>query len=160
MVIEISDENTTKGRYAVQDIEYDKLGVTHIVIINTKTKKVVLDQYRKDIGKGAKVPPQAQKEPKNDTLDNKAGVSMKDINASVTTMEEEYVSPFDSEDLKFIKEYYNKLEEDRKEKFSIWLFTEVQETKVDKLSDEQAQIIASKLKKKLAKDLEKKAEGK
>ena len=64
MVIEISEENTTKSRYAVQDIEYDKLGITHIVIINTKTKKVVLDQYRKDIGRSAKVPTQAQKEPK------------------------------------------------------------------------------------------------
>ena len=148
MVIEISDENTTKGRYAVQDIEYDKLGVTHIVIINTKTKKVVLDQYRKDIGKGNKVATTSQNAPKNhipsNDLDKKSNVSMKEINASVNSMEE-YVSPLDSDDITYIKNYYNNLSTERKEKFEIWLFTTVQETKIDRLDETKAKKVANEL---------------
>ena len=153
MVIEISEENTIKSRYAVQDIEYDKLGITHIVIINTKTKKVVLDQYRKDIGKGAKVPPQAQKEPKNDTLDNKASVSMKDISATIKEMEENYVSPLDTpnsqyqEDLKVINDYYNSLNDTKKEQFSAWLYNAVQETEISKLNEAKASRVANTLRK-------------
>ena len=148
MVIEISDENTTKGRYAVQDIEYDKLGVTHIVIINTKTKKVVLDQYRKDIGKGNKVATTSQNALKNpipsNDLDKKSNVSMKEINASVNSMEE-YVSPLDSDDITYIKNYYNNLSTERKEKFEIWLFTTVQETKIDRLDETKAKKVANEL---------------
>ena len=148
MVIEISDENTTKGRYAVQDIEYDKLGVTHIVIINTKTKKVVLDQYRKDIGKVNKVATTSQNAPKNtipsNDLDKKSNVSMKELNASVNSMEE-YVSPLDSDDITYIKNYYNNLSNERKEKFEIWLFTTVQETKIDRLDETKAKKVANEL---------------
>lgn len=42
MVVDITDENTTKSYFQVKDIDYDEKGITKLVIINKKTKKVVI----------------------------------------------------------------------------------------------------------------------
>lgn len=135
------DENNDpkKTRYEVSDVGYDDTSVTKLVIINSKTKQVAYSY-----GVNAKVPPQAQKEPKNTNFDNKGSVSMKEINASVNSMEE-YVSPLDSDDITYIKNYYNNLSNERKEKFEIWLFTTVQETKIDRLDETKAKKVANEL---------------
>ena len=150
-------ENNKYTKYEVSKIAYDDTSVTELVIINPKTKQVV---YSYGI-KGN----QASKEPKDtkeshSQFDNKHNVTMKELNASVVDMGD-YQDPFaDNEDMTYVKEYYNSLEESRKEKFSIWLFTTVQETKVEMLNEQKAKIVADLLRKQVAKELEKKASDK
>ena len=142
--INVTKENTPFSHYIVDEVEFDKKGYpTKVVVINEKTKQVAYSY-----GVNAKVPPQAQKEQKNtipsNDLDKKPNVSMKEINASVNSMEE-YVSPLDSDDITYIKNYYNNLSNERKEKFEIWLFTTVQETKIDRLDETKAKKVANEL---------------
>ena len=142
--INVTKENTPFSHYIVDEVEFDKKGYpTKVVVINEKTKQVAYSY-----GVNAKVPPQAQKEQKNtipsNDLDKKSNVSMKELNASVNSMEE-YVSPLDSDDITYIKNYYNNLSNERKEKFEIWLFTTVQETKIDRLDETKAKKVANEL---------------
>ena len=142
--INVTKENTPFSHYIVDEVEFDKKGYpTKVVVINEKTKQVAYSY-----GVNAKVQPQAQKEQKNtipsNDLDKKSNVSMKELNASVNSMEE-YVSPLDSDDITYIKNYYNNLSNERKEKFEIWLFTTVQETKIDRLDETKAKKVANEL---------------
>lgn len=152
-------DNNKNVKYEVSEIAYDDTSVIKLVIINPKTKQVAYSYGVKGN--------QASKEPKTTKehdFDNKGNVSMKEISASVKTMDDyvnEYHDPLsDNSDMTYIKEYYNSLEESRKERFSIWLFTTVQETNIDKLNESKAKIVADLLKKQVAKDLEKKASDK
>lgn len=43
MVVDITKDNTTKAYYAVKEIEYDDTSITKLVIINKKTKEVVIN---------------------------------------------------------------------------------------------------------------------
>lgn len=43
MVVAITKDNTMKSYYAVKEIEYDDTSITKLVIINKKTKEVVID---------------------------------------------------------------------------------------------------------------------
>ena len=153
MVVNVSETNTTKSYYQVKEIEYDDTSITKLVIINKKTKEVVIS-YPK-VFESPK-PKQASNEPKDtkkpySQFDNKNNVTMKELNASVKSMddyEKEYNDPFsDNEDIKVIKEYYNSLEENKKEQFSAWLFNVVGETDINKLSSEKASRVANTLRK-------------
>lgn len=141
-------DNNKFVKYEVSEIAYDDTSVIKLVIINPKTKQVAYSY-----GSSVKVPTQAQKEPKNDTLDNKASVSMKDISATIKEMEESYVSPLDTprsqyqEDLKVINDYYNSLNDTKKEQFSAWLYNAVQETEISKLNEAKASRVANTLRK-------------
>lgn len=87
-----------------------------------------------------------KKSQKKDTFEKSA--TLKEVSASIKSMEDyenEYQDPFSNADLDYVKNYYNALPQDRKERFEIWLYTTVQETKVDKLSSEKARIIANEL---------------
>ena len=141
-------DNNKFTKYDVSEIAYDETSVVKLVIVNAKTKQVAYSY-----GLGVSKPTQAQKEPKNTNLDNKNNVTMKELSASVKSMddyEQEYQDPFgnDNDDMKYIKDYYFKLSDDRKERFEIWLFTTVQETKVENLNEDKARIIAKELKEK------------
>ena len=46
MVVDITKDNTTKSYYQVKEIEYDETSITKLVVINKKTKEVVI-QYPK-----------------------------------------------------------------------------------------------------------------
>ena len=46
MVVDITEDNTTKSYYQVKEIEYDETSITKITVINKKTKEVVV-QYPK-----------------------------------------------------------------------------------------------------------------
>lgn len=157
---ELNDDDKYR-RLEVLDIKWKEnpLKLERLVIADAETSEVVLSR-----GVGASKPTTSQKEPKTTSLDNKSSVTMKEINASVKSMddyEQEYQDPFnDNDDIKFIKDYYNNLQQDRKEKFEIWLFTTYQETKIDKLNESQAKEVANALKKQLAKELERKASEK
>ena len=43
MVVDITEDNTTKAYYQVKDIDYDETSITKLVIINKKTKEVVIE---------------------------------------------------------------------------------------------------------------------
>lgn len=43
MVVDITEDNTTKSYYQVKDIDYDETSITKLVIINKKTKEVVIE---------------------------------------------------------------------------------------------------------------------
>ena len=132
--INVTKENTPYSRYIVDEVEFDTKGYpTKVVVINEKTRQVVYSYGVK--GNQALNEPKTPKE-SHSNFDNKSNVSMKELNASVKSMEDyenDYNDPLsDNSDMAYVKEYYNKLSEERKQKFEIWLFTTVQETKVEK----------------------------
>ena len=147
-----STDNNKYAKYEVQEIGYDETSVNKLVIINTKTKQVVFSY-----GVSASKPTPSQKEPKKDTLEGKGSVSMKEVSATVKTLEDEmanYVSPLDEKpnsqyesDKKVIRDYYNGLPEQKKEQFSAWLFNVVQETDIEKLNEYKASRVATTLRK-------------
>jgi hypothetical protein len=47
MVVNIDEDNTTSSYYQVKEIEYDETSITKLVVINKKTKQVVIS-YPKD----------------------------------------------------------------------------------------------------------------
>lgn len=142
---ELSDEDKYR-RLEVADIRWKEepsLKLEKLVIVDADTNDIVLSK-----GVGAFKPTNAQKEPKKDTLETKGSVSMKEINASVKSMEQNYVvSPLDNEDIAFIKNYYNELNEDKKGRFDAWLFTTVQETNLEKLTQEKIDRVVNAIKK-------------
>lgn len=64
MVVDITDTNTTKSYYQVKDIAYDETSITRLVVINKKTKEVVISY-----GTNAKVSQTTEKAQKKDILE-------------------------------------------------------------------------------------------
>lgn len=64
MVVDITDTNTTKSYYQVKDIAYDETSITKLVVINKKTKEVVISY-----GSSEKVAKNTEKPQKNNTLE-------------------------------------------------------------------------------------------
>ena len=62
MVVDITKDNTTTSYYQVKEIDYDDKGITHLVVINKKTKEVVIE-YPKSYEKTS-----YSKAPKDDVL--------------------------------------------------------------------------------------------
>ena len=145
--------NPKTSRYSVMEIEYKDHKITKLFIKNDKTGQVVFSYGVK--GKQASNEPKTHEKPYSQ-FDNTNNVSMKELNASVNTME--YNDPFeDSEDRKYLKEYYATLNDEGKQKFEIWLFTNINETKIERLNEEQVTLVAKTIRGKVAKELEKKA---
>ena len=145
------DSNNNKfTKYEVSEIAYDETSVTRLVIKNSK-----INQVAYSYGLGASKPTQAQKPQLNGIADKSGSVSMKDLSASVKSMEDyekEYQDPLAptnqfEEDKKVIKEYYDSLPQAKKEQFSGWLFNVVQETDIDKLTEGKASRVANTLRK-------------
>lgn len=103
--VENKDENTSKARYSVKNIEYDKdKRITRLTIVNDKTKKVVFLYGDKD------------KSAQNGDL------TPKNLFSNATTTSEEPKGSIDKADLSLIQKLigsYNR-EESRK-KFYAWL---------------------------------------
>lgn len=74
MVVDITDENTTKSYFQVKDIDYDDKGITKLVIINKKTKKVVISY-----GSDDKVSQNAQNTPKTPTNEQRGSIESEDL---------------------------------------------------------------------------------
>ena len=64
MVVDITDTNTTKSYYQVKEIEYDETSITKLVVINKKTKEVVISY-----GSSEKVSKTTQKAPSKGTVE-------------------------------------------------------------------------------------------
>lgn len=63
MVVDITKDNTTKSYYQVKDIGYDETSITKLVVINKKTKEVVISY-----GSNEKVSQTSEKPQKKDIL--------------------------------------------------------------------------------------------
>ena len=83
MVVDITDTNTTKSYYQVKEIDYDETSITKLVVINKKTKEVVISY-----GTNAKVPQTSEKAPKKDVLaDATNGIGDSFLEESAITQE-------------------------------------------------------------------------
>ena len=128
--IKADAENTTSAHYSVKSIGYDKNDeINQLTIINDKTKKVVFS-----MGVSEK---SASSEPKSA---NNGSVSAKEISKEVTQVEP-------SEDLKVIHNYYESLDDIKKEQFSAWLFNAVGKTEISQLSESDIKRVANVIKK-------------
>lgn len=78
MVVDIDEENTTRSYYQVKDIAYDDKGITKLVIINKKTKKVVIS-YGSDekVSKNGEKPQETPIDEPRGSIDKK---DLEDIN--------------------------------------------------------------------------------
>lgn len=144
------DIKSKYDKFKVLDITYnEQREIKTLVIGNEKGEPVF--SYPKTYSK----PTQAQKPQLNGIADKSGSVSMKEVSATVKSMEDyekEYQDPLAptnqfEEDKKVIKEYYDSLPEQKKEQFSGWLFNVVQETDIDKLSESKASRVANTLRK-------------
>ena len=74
MVVDISEENTTRSYFQVKDIAYDDKGITKLVIINKKTKKVVISY-----GSDEKVAQSGEKPQETALNEPKGSIDKKDL---------------------------------------------------------------------------------
>ncbi len=130
-----SSDNNKYSKYEVTEIAYNETSVVKLVIINSKTKQVVFSYGV--CSKSASNEPKATKE---QGLDNKQNVSMKEISATVTDMGV-------NTELESVKEYLHTLSQDEQDKFSAWLFNAYGETDVNKLNEEKLARLVNTLRK-------------
>ena len=128
MVVDITDTNTTKSYYQVKDIDYDETSITKLVVINKKTKEVVISY-----GTDTKVSKNA------DLVGQKAQTSVN------TTAE----GTIRQEDKTFIDNYIGNLSMEEYGSFFNWLDTKFKVRNVAKLNAEQGVIIVNSIKRKL-----------
>lgn len=118
VLINVDESNTPTSRYSVVEIEYNDKAVTKLFIKNDKTGQVVFTFGGKK---------SVYSEPKN-TKEPQPSVAM-----------------FDNDDFRIIREYENNLPQTKKEQFSAWLFRKVGKTDIDKLTEEQAKVVADSI---------------
>jgi len=123
MVVDITEENTTKAYYQVKEIEYDETSITKIVVINKKTKEVVIE-YPK-----AKNYSQTSQNPQKNENSNEK-------------------KPIRVEDKVFLQNFLNKLEATRYNGFLDWLQGSFGTRSIGELTESQGMIAVSSLKKK------------
>lgn len=56
MVVDITEDNTTKSYYQVKEIEYDDTSITKLVVINKKTKEEVITYGTKNVSQTSEKP--------------------------------------------------------------------------------------------------------
>ena len=91
-------------------------------------------------GVGGKSASNEPKTTKEQGLDNKQNVSMKEISATVTDMGV-------NTELESVKEYLHTLSQEEQDKFSAWLFNAYSETDVNKLNEEKLARLVNTLRK-------------
>ena len=120
-------------KFDVKEIGYnDKKEIIKLVIVNRKTKEVAFSY-----GTSNKVPTTAQNQQQRPSG-----------NQSITTEElSKEVNSMESEDLKIITDYYNSLNDIKKEQFSAWLFNVVGKTEISQLNETDIKRVANAIKK-------------
>lgn len=133
MVVDIDKDNNTKSYYQVKDIDYDEKGITKLVIINKKTKQVVISY-----GSNEKVSQTSEKAPKKDILaDSTQGI------ADEFGVVEEKVG---GDDLTFLQAYVGNLGGTEYSSFFTWLKGKYGVGKITDLTKEQGRKLAYYLK--------------
>lgn len=128
MVVDITDTNTTKSYYQVKDIEYDDTSITKLVVINKKTKEVVISYGT------------------NTKVSKNADLTGQNAQTSVNTTAEGTIR---QEDKAFIDDYIGNLSMEEYGSFFNWLDTKFKVRNVAKLNAEQGVIIVNSIKRKL-----------
>lgn len=134
MVVDITEENTTKSYYQVKEIEYDDTSITKLVIINKKTKEVVIN-YPKGF-----VPKTSQNQAKTDN----GVIESKDIKVADTFLNNEKGSITEEQKRK-LDVYVSGLNPVSHDKFFVRLDQKYGVGSIDFLSEEQAQEIINKI---------------
>lgn len=117
MVVDISATNTTRSYYQVKEIEYDATSITKLVIINKKTKEVVIDYNN---GKTTRQVPKTSSE---------------DDDEQIT-----------KEDKDFITDYVGSLDGNGYNNFFVWLESQTGERNIANLTKGQGNKIVNILK--------------
>ena len=116
MVVDITKTNTTKSYYAVSQIEYDETSITKLVIINKRTKEVVID-YSNGF-----------------------------TNRPETSSSEEDNKPISQEDKDYLTEYVRKLDGTAYNGFFTWLEAQTKQRKIAELTYSQGRMVVNFLK--------------
>ena len=133
MVVDIDKDNNTKSYYQVKDIDYDEKGITKLVIINKKTKQVVISY-----GSNEKVSKIAQETPKKDIL--------ADATQGIADEFGEIAKPISKDDLTFLQAYVGNLGGTEYTQFFTWLKGKYGVSNVVDLTEEQGRKLAYYLK--------------
>lgn len=123
MVVEITKDNTTHSYYQVKEIEYDDTSITKLVVINKKTKEVVIEYGTKSNHSQT-----AQKPQQNITEQEKA--------------------PIRNEDKEYIANYIGSLSGEGYNNFFAWLKQKFNVEKYVDLNASQGIIVVEALKRK------------
>jgi hypothetical protein len=130
MVVDITEENTTKSYYQVKDIAYDEKSITKLVIINKKTKEVVISY-----GSSEKVAQTAEKAPQKRDIIKEVS---KDIGDSFVVNKDAEVMCCE-ETKKKIQEITGKLSADRYANFKNYLKGTFNVESIAELTESQGQ---------------------
>ena len=125
MVVDISENNTTKSYYQVKEIDYDETSITKLVVINKKTKEEVITYGTK------KVSTNGENQPKT-TIGSGKGT----IRPSEKDLIKQIMATFNAEELDMFIKWLNKI---------------YHTTNYLDLSDEEGLMVAEKWKNKLKK---------
>lgn len=129
MVVDITESNTTKSYYQVKDIGYDEKGITKLVIINKKTKEVVISY-----GSNEKVSQTTQKAPqKRDVIKEVS----KDIGDSFVANDDDVMCCAETKSK--IQEITGKLSADRYVNFKNYLKGTFNVESIAELTEKQGQ---------------------
>ena len=119
MVVDITKDNTTKSYYQVKDIAYDDTSITKLVVINKKTKEVVISY-----GSSEKVSKTTDLTPKNENHESK---------------------PLTDFQKNKLQDYVGRLSGDKYKPFFDWLFQTYGVNNVADLTEDKAQDCIGKL---------------
>lgn len=133
MVVDITKDNTTKSYYQVKEIEYDETSIVKLVVINKKTKEVVIN-YPKGF-----VPKSTENQPKN-----KGYFEPRDIKVGDTFLNNEKGS-ITEEQIKMIDTYVSGLTIVLHDNFFKRLDAVYGVGTINLLSEQQAQEIIDKI---------------
>ena len=133
MVVDITKTNTPKSHYQVKEIEYDDTSITKLVVINKKTREVVISY-----GSNEKVSKTSEKAPKKDIL----AEATKGISDSF--LEESAITP---ETKKVIQDLISRFTTDRWASFKDWLTKTYGTGDIATLTEKQGQEVIKIFKK-------------
>ena len=125
--------------------KYDKFYVKEIGYNNNREiNRLVITDNKGNVvysyGVGGKSASNEPKNTKEQGLDNKQNVSMKEISATVTDMGV-------NTELESVKDYLHTLSQEEQDKFSAWLFNAYGETDINKLNEEKLARLVNTLRK-------------
>lgn len=91
MVVDITETNTTKSYFQVKEIEYDETSITKLVVINKKTKEVVISYGSKE--KVSQTSEKVEKNTDNEPMTEPQKTKLQNYVANLTA--DKYKSFFD-----------------------------------------------------------------
>ena len=139
MVVDITKDNTTKGYYQVKEIEYDETSITKLVVINKKTKEVVINYPKSFVAKTT------ENAPKNA---NKGYIDPKEIKVADTFSHfSQEKGSITDEQKAMINTYISGLTTVSHDRFFVKLDNTYGVGSIDFLSEHQANEIISKISK-------------